>query len=295
MIVNKTIGEKIFDLLNTVFLCIFALICLYPMLYVVFAAFSNPTEFARHTGILLHPKGFSFDAFKLVIDNPNILFGYANTIFYVAAGTFLNVFTTILGAYVLSRKTFTLRKQMMKMIVFTMYFQGGLIPVFLLVKSLGLYDSRLALILPGLIGTWNLIVMRTSFAAIPDELEESGKIDGANDFTILFKIILPVAKATIAVIILFYAVAHWNSWFNAMIYLRDREKYPLQLLLREILIANSTGGNTMDGTIADDEKALIFTVMKYATIVVATVPILFIYPFCQKYFMKGVMVGSVKG
>jgi putative aldouronate transport system permease protein len=188
------------------------------------------------------------------------------------------------------------QKPLMIMIVITMYFSGGLIPEFLLIKNLGMYNTRLALIIPTMIATWNLIVMTTSFRNVPDSLEESAKIDGANDFVILFRIILPVTKATIAVMILFFAVGQWNSWFNAMIYLRDRDLFPLQLLLREILIANSVGGNVLEGaTISDDDKALVYVVIQYCTIIVATVPILFIYPFCQKYFMKGVMLGSIKG
>ncbi len=293
MVIKRTLGDKLFDSANAIFLFLIAVLCLYPMLYVIFAAFSDPVQFATHSGVLLYPKGFSLEAFKIVFNNPNIITGYGNTIFYVVVGTFLNVLATILGAYVLSRKTFLLQKPMMKAIIFTMYFQGGLIPLFLLVNNLGLYNSRLALILPVLITTYNLIVMRSSFSAIPVELEESAKIDGANDFVILFRIILPVSKATTAVIALFYAVDHWNSWFNSMIFLRDRDKFPIQLLLREILIANSSGGNTFEGM--EDDKALVYVLIKYATIVIATVPILFIYPFCQRYFMQGVMVGSVKG
>lgn len=295
MVIKRTLGDKLFDGANVLLLYIFSLICMYPLLYVIFAAFSDPREFVKHSGILYHPLGFSLTAFKIVFQNPNIISGYSNTLIYVTLGTFLNLLASVFGAYVLSRKTFAFKKPMMKAIVFTMYFHGGLIPLFLLVNNLGLFNSRFAIILPTLIGTWNLIVMRTAFMAIPDELEESAKMDGANDFIILFKIILPVAKATLAVMTLFYAVNHWNSWFSAMIYLRDRKLFPLQLLLREILIANSSGGNTLNSDVMEDEKALIFVIIKYATIVVATVPILFIYPFCQKYFMKGVMLGSVKG
>jgi putative aldouronate transport system permease protein len=179
-------------------------------------------------------------------------------------------------------------------IVFTMYFSGGLIPFFLVVKGLGLYNSRLALLLPVAINTWNLIIIRTSFSQIPVSLEEAARIDGANDFIILLRIILPVAKATIAVMILFYAVQHWNSWFNAMIFLRERNKYPLQLFLREILLYGSVSDiNTLA---SGDEMmdTLTINLIKYCTIVISTVPVLCIYPFLQKYFTKGVMIGSVK-
>jgi putative aldouronate transport system permease protein len=296
MLVKKTFGEISFDIVNYLLLILVGLACLYPMLHVLFASFSEPAGLAKHTGILFKPQGFSTIGYGIVFRNPNILSGYMNTIFYVVVGTTLNILMTALGAYVLSRKDLLLKKLLMLMIVFTMYFGGGLIPEFLLVKGLGLYDSRLALIIPTLISTWNLIVMTTAFRAIPDSLEESAKMDGANDFIILFRIILPVTKATIAVMVLFYAVGHWNSWFSAMIYLRDRGLYPLQLLLREILIANSASGNLLEGaSVSEDDRALVYLVIKYCTIIVATVPILLIYPFCQKYFMKGVMLGSVKG
>ena len=174
--------------------------------------------------------------------------------------------------------------------VFTMYFNAGMVPNFLLVKNLGMYNSMWALVLPGAVSTWNLIVMKTAFASVPVSLEESARLDGANDFVILGKIFLPLSKATVAVMILFYAVGHWSSWFNAMIYLQDRNKYPLQLIMREILISNSTSGNSM----ADTDAMFLQEVVKYATIVVSTVPVLCIYPFAQKYFMTGVMMGSVK-
>jgi putative aldouronate transport system permease protein len=281
---------------NYTILILFSLIFLYPMLYVLFASFSEPGELTKHTGILLWPQGLSFIGYRVVLQNPNILIGYANTLIYVIVGTVLNVLLTAIGAYVLSQNNVLFKKPLMIMVVFTMYFGGGLIPNFLLVKGLGMYDTRLALIVPGLIATWNMIIMKTSFDAVPASLVESAKMDGANDFVILFRIFLPVTKATVAVMVLFYAVGHWNAWFNALIYLRDRHLYPLQLLLREILLANSAGGNLMDQVaIADDDRPLVYIVIKYCTIIVATVPILFIYPFCQKYFMKGVLLGSIKG
>ena len=226
----------------------------------------------------------------MVLQNPNIPQSYLNTILYVIAGTAINMFLTTLGAYALSRKGFMFKRTLTLLIVFTMYFNAGLIPNFLLVKGLGMYDSVWALLLPGAVSTWNLIVMKTSFASVPISLEESARLDGANDFVTLWKIFLPLSKATVAVMILFYAVGHWSSWFNAMVYLQDREKFPLQLIMREILISNSTSGNSM----ADTDVMFLQEVVKYATIVVSTVPILFIYPFAQKYFMKGVMMGSVK-
>jgi putative aldouronate transport system permease protein len=213
-----------------------------------------------------------------------------NTIFYVAAGTLVNMFLSCLGAYALSRQGYMFKRVITMAIVFTMYFGGGLIPNFLLVRAIGIYNTRWALILPGAIATWNLIVMKTSFQHIPVSLEESARIDGANDFVILFKIFIPVAKATLAVMTLFYAVGHWNAWFNAMIYLQDRGKYPLSLFLREILIASSTAGNVNP----DAEVFFLEEVIKYATIIISTVPILAAYPFAQRYFMAGIMLGSLK-
>lgn len=287
---NKAMGDRIFIIAVYLLMGLMALACLYPMWHVVMASFSDPIELMRHTGVIWKPLGLSLEGCRVVIQNPNIPVSYLNTIFYVLLGTSINMLLTTLGAYALSRKGFMFKKTLTLLIVFTMYFNAGLVPNFLLVKGLGLYNTVWALVLPGAVSTWNLIVMKTSFQAVPVSLEESARLDGANDFTILFRIFLPLSKATVAVMILFYAVAHWSSWFNAMIYLRDRSKFPLQLIMREILIANSTSGNTL----MDTDAMFLQEVVKYATIVVSTVPILFIYPFAQKYFMAGVMMGSVK-
>lgn len=296
MVGKRTIGEKIFDSMNVIFMIFMMIICAYPMLYVLFASISDPSALSQHQGILYRPLGFTLKGYKLVLDNPNITMGYVNTIFYVVVGTAVNLLVTSIGAYVLSRKNLFWGSLIMFMITFTMFFGGGLIPYYLTIQKLGLLNKRLALIIPGAISTWNLIVMRTSFMSIPDSLEESARIDGANDFTILFRIILPLSKATLAVMALFYAVGHWNGWFNAMIFLRDRKLFPLQLFLREILISNDT--NTMQ-RITDmsqlGEQDLYKSLVQYCTVIVATVPILFIYPFLQKYFVKGVMIGSIKG
>ena len=245
-------------------------------------------------GTMLKPLGFSLAAYKEVISNPNIASGYRVTLFVVVVGTALNVFLTSLGAFLLTRKNFPIKNALAYFIIFTMYFSGGMIPTYLVVyKMLRLGDSLWALILPGAISTYNLIIMRTNFAAIPVSLEESAQIDGANDFVILFRIILPLSLPIIAVMVLFYGVSHWNAWFNAMIYIRTRSKYPLQLILREILLLNSTESMMNDATGSD--KYSIGESIKYATIIVATLPILLVYPFIQKYFVKGIMTGAVKG
>lgn len=292
MKIKKSMGEKIFDAGNTLLMTVLMIVTLYPFLYVLFASLSDPGLLAKHRGILLMPLNATIEAYKFVFNNSMIMVGYANTLFYVVVGTVLNLLLTSMAAYCLSRRNVMLGTPIMFMIVFTMFFSGGLVPSYLLVDTLGMMDTRWALILPGAISAWNLIIMRTSFQGIPVSLEESARMDGANDFTILFKIILPLSLPVLAVMLLFYAVGHWNSYFGAMIYLRDRDLFPLQLILREILISNSTD-NFISGVGAGDRFPIGETV-KYATIIVSTLPILFLYPFLQKYFVKGVMVGSIK-
>ncbi len=294
MVGKRTLGEKSFDVFNVILIAALTLIFLYPMYYTLCASFSTPIEVVKNRGLYWKPLGFSLDGYKVVLNNPNILSGYKNTLFILVVGTVVNMVLTIIGAYVLSRRNLYFKKFVTILIVFTMYFGGGLIPTYIVVKGVGLYDSHWALILPGAISTWNLIVMKTAFQRIPPSLDESAMLDGANDFVILFRIILPVAKATIAVIVLFYAVSHWNAWFGASIYLRQRSKYPLQLIMREILIDNSLS-NTSGAVDANVSEAfLLEEVIRYCTIIVSTVPILCLYPFLQKYFVSGVMMGSIK-
>ncbi len=295
MVTKRTRGDLIFDCFNYLLLTALTLITLYPFVHVVAGSISGPGTLIGHKGALLWPKGTpTLKAFALVFRNPNIITGYKNTLIVLLVATTLNIVMTSLGAYVLSRPQFAIRKVMMFLIVFTMYFSGGMIPRYLFLKNyLGMGDHLGSLIIPGAISAYNLIIMRTAFASVPASLEESARIDGANDFTILFRIIMPLSMATVAVMILFYGVGHWNAWFDAMIFLRTREKYPLQLILREILVNNSIESMTM-GAAADDVEQLSDN-LKYATIVVATLPILCVYPLIQKHFVKGVMIGAVKG
>ena len=281
MVTKRTRGDLIFDCFNYLLLTALTLITLYPFVHVVAGAISGPGTLIGHKGALLWPKGTpTLKAFALVFRNPNIITGYKNTLIVLLVATTLNIVMTSLGAYVLSRPQFAIRKVMMFLIVFTMYFSGGMNPRYLFLKNyLGMGDHLGSLIIPGAISAYNLIIMRTAFASVPASLEESARIDGANDFTILFRIILPLSMATVAVMILFYGVGHWNAWFDAMIFLRTREKYPLQLILREILVNNSTESMTM-GAAADDVEQLSDN-LKYATIVVATLPILCVYPLIQ--------------
>ena len=289
---KRSAGEISFDVLNTVIMLALIATTLYPFLYVLFASLSDAVELMRHRGIMWKPQGFSLEAYKTVLSNDSIISGYQNTIFYVVVGSAFNLLMTSLGAYVLSRRNVMLKKPIMIMIMITMFFGGGLIPTYLLINDLGLYNTRAALIIPGAISTWNLIVMRTSFQSVPYSLEESARIDGANDFTILFRIIIPLSLPVLAVMTLFYAVGHWNSYFGALIYLTDASKFPLQLVLREVLLTNNM--EEMLTGVASDARHQISQTIKYATIMVATVPILVLYPFLQKYFVKGVMIGSLK-
>ena len=294
MHIKESPSRKAFNVFNIIFMLFMIVITLYPLLYVVFASFSDSNELMKHSGLLLKPVGFSWAAYKAVFQNPNILQGYKNTIIVLISSVAVSMFLTCLAAYVLSRKNVLFNGAITFIIMFTMFFNGGMIPTYLLVNNLGLTNTYWALILPTAISTYNMIIMRTGFAAIPESLEESAKIDGANHFTILFKIVIPLAKPTMAVIVLYYAVACWNSWFNAMIYLQKRrDLQPLQLILRGILIENDTS-SMQDGNVGQDTESVAETI-KYAVIVVATLPILAIYPFLQKYFIKGIMIGAVKG
>ena len=291
---KKSFAERVFDTANALFMLVMLLVTLYPILYVLFASLSDSNKLLAHNGLLLRPLGLQMGAYKEVFANPMVLLGFGNSVFYVVVGTFLSVLVTTLGAFALSRKRLWIKKYINILVVITMFFSGGLIPTFLIVRNVGLYDTRLALMLPSLISTYNLIVLRTAFYAYPDSLEEAATIDGATDFQILFKLVIPLTKATMAVILLFYAVTRWNDWFQAAIYLRQRAKYPLQLYLREVLI-NSNTESMMSGASAGQDTLAMSESIKYATVMVSTLPILIVYPFLQKYFVKGVMIGAVKG
>ena len=267
MIRSKTVGYKIFTVINYVILTLIGFLCLAPMLHTVFASFSEPGPLSAHIGFIFRPLGFTLNGYVLVFQNPNIYTGYVNTIIYVIFATLLGTVLTITSGYVLSRKQLLLKNQMMFFLAFTMMFNGGMIPFYMVVRNLGMLDTRWALIIPGCVNVFNIIIMRTSMAEIPD--------------------------STIAVVVLFYAVGQWNSWFNASIFLQDRSLYPLQLILRDILIQNDS--SQMNRSDLENNMAIYKDLIKYCTTVIATLPILCIYPFVQKYFVKGVMIGSVKG
>ena len=293
MAMRQKAGDKIFHAANYTLLTALALTTLYPFWWILAASFSDPTEVIKGA-VVLWPRQFTTLAYEIILKYRTLWTAYGNTIFYVVVGTAVNVVVTYLAAYPLSRSRFTGRGVITFIIVFTMYFGGGLIPSFLLVRGLGLLNTRAAMILPGAVGAWNLIMTRTYLQAnIPDELVESAQIDGANDLTILFRLAMPLSLPVLAVIALFYAVGHWNNFFSALIYLRDRDLMPLQVILRQIVIASQMA-EVFTGMQAE-ERALIQHTIKYATVMVATGPILLLYPFLQKYFVKGIMIGALKG
>lgn len=285
-------GERVFTVLNTMFMLLIIVVMIYPLIYVVMASVSDYYQLMKFKGFLIRPIGFNVDSYISVFKNNMLADGFKNTLFVVIVGTTINMVLSILGGYVLSKKELMFRKPIMLLIVFTMYFSGGMIPLYLVVKGLGLIDSMFALVLPNAISTYNMLLLKNGFESIPKSLEESAKIDGANDITILFRIVVPLSMNIIAVIILYYAVYHWNSWFNASIYLQDQSKWPLQLILQQILLDGDTGSMTSGANEAD--RLAISETLKYTVITVTTVPILCIYPFLQRYFVTGVMTGSVK-
>ena len=292
---KRSPSRIIFLVFLYLFLGLMALVFILPVWHVIMASFSEAKVLATHTGLVGVPLGEpTLGGYKIVLSSPNILTGYANTAFYVIVGTTISIVMTIIGAYCLSRKSFQYRNRFMLIISFTMLFNGGMVPTYMVVRNLGLYNSRWAVIIPSAISVFNLIIMRTGFMEVPASLEESAKLDGASEWTIMFRIIVPLSKATIAVILFYYAVGIWNSWFPAMIYLKDREKFPLQLILREILLLNDTSVMTSSADAVKNAQ-LERKLVKYCTIVVSTVPIMCFYPFIQKYFTKGVMIGAVKG
>lgn len=291
--IKRGAGDLTFDIAVTVIMIAVSIVMIYPLWHVLCASFSNPRQLAGHTGLLFWPDGYSVDAYKLMAKNPMILRGYINAIYILVMSVALQMVMTAMGAYVLSRRGLMLNKYFMIMVVITMYFNGGTIPTYLNIMQLHLDNTFWALIIPGAVSTYNLIVMRTGFASVPVSLEEAAKIDGASEIRILWKIILPLSKATFSVIFLYYAIADWNSWFNAMLYLTDREKFPLQLVLREILLQNDT--SSMAGSsVSGADSSYVSELVKYAVIVVSVAPMLCLYPFIQKYFQKGMMVGAVK-
>ncbi|MBP3544569.1 MAG: carbohydrate ABC transporter permease [Lachnospiraceae bacterium] len=285
-----SLGSKVFDVVNYSILAIVGFIMLYPMWYVLVVSISS-SKFISLGEVAFIPKGITFEAYERVFDSKNIWTGYKNTIVYTVVGTIINVGLSAMCAYPLSRKEFYGRRILTILITITMFVSGGLIPLYLVVNHLHLMNTMWAVILPSAISTYNMIIMRTSFEAIPDALVESAYLDGANDLVIFRYIIIPLSKAITATMVLFYSVSHWNSYFPAMLYLNSKAKYPVQVIMRDIIIGS-------DMSEAGDTSALSMVSMtnyRYAVIIISLIPILLVYPFIQKYFTKGVMVGAVKG
>lgn len=294
---RRSLADRTFDIINYIFMCLALLLTAYPIYYMLIASFSDPN--AVYQGrVTLFPADITFDGYKAIFNNDNIWLGYLNSILYTTVGTTLNLLFTIPMAYALSRKELIGRGVIMRLVTFTMYFSGGIIPLYFVVKSLHLIDPPFAmwsLIIPTVISTYNLIVARSFFiSSIPEELLEAAFLDGCSYTRFFISIVLPTSQALIAVMVLFYAAGHWNSYFNALIYLNDEKKYPLQLVLRTILIQSEAAAMTEDATTVADKQKLV-DLIKYGVIIVSSVPMLVLYPFIQKYFVQGVMIGAVKG
>jgi len=289
---RQNVSAKLFDWLIIVLVALYAAACIVPFIHIIAGSFTTEAELLRKDFVLI-PTEYSLNAYRYVFSTDTLIRSLGVTIYLTVAGTILNVVFTALLAYPLARKDVGGRTFILKMVLFTMLFNGGMIPSFLLVKQLGLLNSLWSLMLPGLIGAFILIILKTFFQQMPDSIEESAKIDGANDLQILYKIILPLSLPGIATISLFYAVAHWNTFMQAVLYINNSELWPIQVLLRQIILMSS--GNIGDSSVMDEGSAPPAQTVKMAVIVVATVPILLVYPFLQKHFTKGVMLGSVKG
>jgi putative aldouronate transport system permease protein len=287
-----TIGRVSFNIVNAVIMIAVVVLTLYPFLYILASSLSEPI-YIQQGKITIFPKGFNWKAYQLVFEFPMLGRSYLNTVVYTITGTLVSITLTVLAAYPLSRRNMWGRKAFTTVILLPMLFSGGIIPAFLVVNALGMRDSIWAIIIPGAVTSFYVFIMRTFFEAIPQELEEAARIDGCSHIQILLRIVLPLSLPSLATIGLFYAVAQWNSFFPAMLYLSSKSMQPIQLLLRDIVIMNDTD-SVLGGTDAS-ERALRGETVKYATIMAATLPILVVYPFVQKYFVQGAMVGSVKG
>ncbi|WP_163582805.1 carbohydrate ABC transporter permease [Gracilibacillus saliphilus] len=295
----ETKTDKLFKFIVYCFLTFALVIVLYPLIYIISASISNPT--AVNTGEMwLFPKDITFEGYRLIFGNDSIWRGYGMTIIYTALGTFINLVVTIPAAYALSRKDFYGRGFFTAIFVLTMFFTGGLIPTYLVVRDLGLIDTIWAMVLPNAAAVWNIVIARVFFqSTIPKGLEEAAIIDGASNFKLFFKIILPLSAPIIAVMALFYGVGHWNGYFNALIYISDRDLFPLQLVLREILVLQDMSSNNANVTgeaaqLINSQQQLA-AIIKYGVMIVSSLPVIIVYPFLQKYFVKGVMIGSLKG
>jgi putative aldouronate transport system permease protein len=287
--------DKVFDLINIFLVAIMVILVVYPLYFIVIASISNPNMIYEGKVWFL-PKDITFEGYQRIFNDSKIWLGYKNSIIYTFVGTIVNVSFTLMAAYALSRRDLYGRNLIMFLFLFTMFFSGGLIPTYLVVKDLGLLNTMWALILPKAVAVWNVIVARTYFqTSIPNELLEAAKMDGCSDAKFFWKIVVPLSKPIVAVMVLFYAVGHWNSYFDALIYLNNEDLYPLQLILRNILIQNEASTQMISDLDSLAAKQRVSELIKYGVIIVASIPLLILYPFVQKYFVKGVMIGGIKG
>ncbi|MFR1798193.1 MULTISPECIES: carbohydrate ABC transporter permease [Enterococcus] len=299
-LIKDTRADKIFLIFVYVFLAISLLIVLYPLIYIISASISNP-HLVNSGEMWLLPKGVTFEGYRTLLGNSSIWRGYLNTIYYTVLGTSINLLVTLPCAYALSREDFYGRRAFTNFMLVTMFLSGGLIPSYLLIRSLGMLNTVWALVIPGAVSVYNVVVTRTFFqSTIPREMEEAAIVDGCSDFRLFMQIVLPLSTPIIAVMALFYGVGHWNSFFNALIYLSDRSMYPLQMILREILILQDMSSNTVNNVTSEMANMLyskqqLAQVIKYGVMIVSSLPVIIVYPFLQKYFVKGMMVGSIKG
>lgn len=290
-------ADKIFDIVNVIIMIILIIVFAWPLWFVLIASISSPRE-VWLGNVLLFPKNITVLSYEKLLAYKNIWVGYGNTIFYTIVGTLMNLVLTVCCAYPLSRKDFMPRRILLLLFMFTMYFSGGMIPRYLIVNRLGLLNTRWAMIIPNVISVYNMVIVRTYFInSIPNELQEAAFLDGANSAQYLFKVVLPLSKPVLAVIGLYYGVEHWNDFYSALLYIYDESLLPLQSFLRDLLMTSKLAldtSNGMDAT-AIEAQAQLAETLKYSTIIVAAIPILCVYPFIQKFFVKGVMIGSVKG
>lgn len=299
-LIKDTRADKIFLIFVYVFLAISLLIVLYPLIYIISASISNP-HLVNSGEMWLLPKGITFEGYRTLLGNSSIWRGYLNTIYYTVLGTSINLLVTLPCAYALSREDFYGRRAFTNFMLVTMFLSGGLIPSYLLIRSLGMLNTVWALVIPGAVSVYNVVVTRTFFqSTFPREMEEAAIVDGCSDFRLFMQIVLPLSTPIIAVMALFYGVGHWNSFFNALIYLSDRSMYPLQMILREILILQDMSSNTVNNVTSEMANMLyskqqLAQVIKYGVMIVSSLPVIIVYPFLQKYFVKGMMVGSIKG
>ena len=299
-LVKDTRADKIFLVFVYLFLAIALLIVLYPLIYIVSASISNP-HLVNSGEMWLLPKGVTFEGYRTLLGNSSIWRGYLNTIYYTVLGTSINLLVTLPCAYALSRDDFYGRRAFTNFMLVTMFLSGGLIPSYLLIRSLGMLNTVWALVIPGAVSVYNVVVTRTFFqTTIPREMEEAAIVDGCSDFRLFMQIVLPLSTPIIAVMALFYGVGHWNSFFSALIYLSDKSMYPLQMILREILILQDMSSNTVSNVTSEMASMLyskqqLAEVIKYGVMIVSSLPVIIVYPFLQKYFVKGMMVGSIKG